>query len=333
MNRRDFLLGLAGMAGSAALLPRAGASDALGATLPTRLLGATGEPVTMLGLGGFHIGWTSEDLARATIETALQEGVRFFDTANNYGQGISEERFGKYLTPRHRDSIYIMTKTQAKDAATAREHLDLSCKRMRCEVIDLWQMHALETPEDVDARIAAGVVDVFLEARESGRVRHLGFTGHASPYAHRRIMEVCGNAFAACQLPVNPVDAASKHSFVEAVLPRANDLSLGVLAMKTLADGRFFAKKEVNEKVTWETGDPLVPAQLSLEECLHFAWSLPVAVIITGAEKPAFLTDKARACRAFANLAPGERTRIVERAARFADEGRVEYYKAESLRS
>jgi uncharacterized protein len=333
MNRRDFLLGLAGMAGGAALLPRAGASDSLGAILPTRPLGATGERVTMLGLGGFHIGWTSEALAHATIEAALEEGVRFFDTANNYGQGASEERFGQFLTPRHRDHVFIMTKTQARDAATAREHLDLSRKRMRCDVIDLWQMHALQSPEDVDARIAAGVLDVLLEAQEAGHVRHLGFTGHASPHAHRRIMEVRGDAFAACQFPISPVDAASKHSFVESVLPPATTLSLGVLAMKTLADGRFFAKKDVNGDIKWETDDPLVPDQLSVTDCLHFTWSLPVSVLITGAEKPAFLTDKARACRSFASLTPAERSKIIGRAARFANAGRVEYYKAPGLRS
>lgn len=289
----------------------------------------------MLGLGGFHVGWTSEALAQATIEAALEEGVRFFDTAESYGDGTSESRYGKYLVPRFREKIFLMTKTTAKDARAAREHLDGSRRRLGADVIDLWQMHALESAADVDARIEAGVLDVFLEARKSGAVRHLGFTGHATPQAHLRLIERygLGMPFAACQMPVNPVDAASPHSFVKSVISKIVGGVPGVLAMKTLADGRFFAKKTVNENVEWETDNPVVPASLSIEDCLFFAWSLPVSVVITGAEKPEYIRDKAVACRTFQALNEADRQALVRRAAKFAAEGRVEYYKRPGVRS
>lgn len=289
----------------------------------------------MLGLGGAHIGWTSEALAQATIEASLEEGVRFFDTAESYGDGTSETRYGKFLVPRFREKIFLMTKTVAKDARTAREHLDGSRRRLAVGVIDLWQMHALESAEDVDARIEAGVLEVFLEAKESGFVRHLGFTGHATPYAHLRMLELYGSdlPFVACQMPVNPVDAASPHSFVNSVISKMIDGTLGILAMKTLADGRFFAKKTVNDKVEWATENALVPGHLSLEDCLFYAWSLPVSVLITGAEKPEYIRDKAAACRTFQALNEVDRQALVRRVAEFAAEGRIEYYKLRGLRS
>jgi uncharacterized protein len=336
MERREFLITLAGLAGAGALSRLSAAetaaeksSDASGAILPKRALGRTGEAVTMLGLGGYHVGWTTEARAQATIEAALMEGIRFFDTAESYAAGVSEQRYGTYLVPKFRNNVFLMTKTTAKDAVTARAHLDGSRRRLKTDVIDLWQLHALESPEDVDARIAAGVVEVLLEAKCSGVVRHLGFTGHASPYALAKIMEHYGKdmPFATCQMPVNPVDTAAAHSFAKSALPKAVQHGLGVLAMKTLADGRFFAEKTVNGQVTWQTGNPIVPARLSLEECLLFVWSLPTAVLITGAEKPEYVRDKAAICRKFHTLNDADRLALVRRVATFAEAGQVEYYK------
>jgi uncharacterized protein len=304
-------------------------SDSLGKVLPRRVLGRSGERVTMLGLGGFHVGWTTEGLARAVIEAALEEGIRFFDTAESYGEGTSELRYGKFLVPQFRKHVFLMTKTTAKDAVTARAHLEGSLRRLGVEAIDLWQMHALESPEDVDARIKAGVLDVLLEAQASGKVRHLGFTGHGSPYAHLRMLERLGaeGPFSALQMPVNPVDAASPHSFTQSVIPQAARCGTGVLAMKTLADGRFFSKKRVHERVTWETDRPLVPGQLTVGECLGFAWSHPISVLITGAENPEFVREKAAICRQWAGMDDGQREVLVRRVGEFAREGRVEYYK------
>ena len=153
-NRREFLQTF--MASLPALLVLNNNdqhSDKISQFLPKRLLGKTGESVTMLGVGGYHIGWTTENDARETIEAALAGGVRFFDTAESYGKGVSEIRYGKYLTPKYRDQVFLMTKTTGKDAKTVQRHLDESLKRLKTDYLDLWQVHSIKDPNDVDSRI------------------------------------------------------------------------------------------------------------------------------------------------------------------------------------
>lgn len=310
-------------------------SDRLGSVLPMRTLGKSGEKVTCLGLGGYHLGWPEDEaVVQATLEKALEVGIRFFDTAESYGNGRSEERYGKYLIPRYREDIFLMTKTTAGDAATARQHLEGSLRRMKTDVIDLWQIHALRTPEDTDRRLANGVLDEARKAQEEGKVRHIGFTGHASPYAHNRMTEnqAARDICTACQLPVNPVDAASKHSFIKKTIPRLLDCDIGILAMKSLADGRFFARKEMNGAVKWTSDTPVIPGTLSIEECISFTLSLPVSVLITGAEKPEYVEEKAAMVRRFTARSTEQRLALAERVADFADAGEVEYYKTEELR-
>lgn len=338
MKRRELLHQLA-IAGTvlAPVASQAGSSrsDRLGKPLPLRALGKTGEKITCLGLGGFHIGWPEDEaVAQATIEKALEVGIRFFDNAESYGKGRSEERYGQYLIPKYRDDIFLMTKTQAKDAKTAREHLEGSLRRMKTDVIDLWQIHSLRTPEDADQRLAMGVLDEALKAQQEGKVKYIGFTGHASPYAHVRMTEheAVRNACVACQFPINPVDAAAKHSFVETTIPQMLKNNIGILAMKTLADGRFFAHKEMNGKVRWTSDDPVVPNALSIKDCISFALSLPISVLITGAENPEFVEEKANMVRSFSKLSENQRLALVEKVAGFAQEGKVEYYKNKELR-
>ena len=329
-SRRDFIKAM-GAATAGMMVPwQAGAGeDPLGPTLPMRKLGATGEEVTMLGVGGYHVGWTTERDAQEVIETALAGGVRFFDTAHNYGRGRSEERYGKYLVPKYRDQVFLMTKTQAKDKASTLAEIDLSLQRLNTDQVDLLQIHSLFTPEDVDERMANGVFEAAAEAAAQGKARHIGFTGHQNPAAQGRLLDRWDEcpAFVTCQFPVNVVDLASGHSFIKSVLPRVVEKKLGVLAMKTLADGHFFGQKVVNGKVRWETGDPVVPGRLSLEEALFFAWSLPISVLITGAENAALLQEKIELARRFAVQSEGTRTALMEKVADLAEEGNLEYYK------
>ncbi len=329
MDRREFLLSLLAASVSTEFIRPSAvqASDTLGGVLPQRILGRTGESVTALGLGGYHIGWTTEELAQATIEKALEEGVRFFDTAESYGPGTSEERYGRYLTPKYRDLIFLMTKTTAKDAKTAREHLEGSLRRLKTDRLDLWQFHSLMSPSDVDTRISEGVLDVVSQAKLEGKVRHIGFTGHASPAAHRRMLEVAGDAFAVCQMPINPVDAGAENSFIESVLPGLVERQYGMLAMKTLADGRFFAQKKMNERMVWESDDPVIPNRLSVADCIHFALSLPISVLITGAENPSLLVEKANLVRKFKELTDSDRVALAEKVSADSKSDKVEYYK------
>ncbi len=297
--------------------------------LPLRKLGSSGETVTMLGIGGYHVGWTTERDAQEVIETALAEGVRFFDSAYSYGDGQSERRYGKYLLPDHREEVFVMTKSTARDYATARAELEESLRRMGIDQVDLWQIHSLQSPEDTDARIANGVLRLAEEALREGKTRYVGFTGHRNPYAHLRMLEQAGNSglFTTVQMPINLVDAASEHSFVMKVLPRAVEAGLGVLAMKTLADGRFFAEKTVLGDRIWETDNPVVPAALSLQEAIHFAWSLPISVLITGAENARMVREKVALAHMFTEESEEQRQDMIDRLTPLAEAGEVEYYK------
>ena len=151
-------------------------SDRLGKLLPLRKLGSSGAIVTNLGVGGDHVGSASEKDAQAIIEIALEEGVRFFDNAPLYSDGKAEERYGKFLTPKYRDVSFIMTKTLATNRKDALKDLDASLSRMKTDYVDLWQVHALQNPKEVEERVQNGVLDAFLEAKKKGKVRHIGFT-------------------------------------------------------------------------------------------------------------------------------------------------------------
>lgn len=335
MNRRGFITSLA--AGTSTLLAGQTASgaaegnlakaDALGPLLPQRILGRTGEKVTMLGIGGYHVGWTTEKDAAAVIEAALEGGIRFFDTAESYQSGESERRYGKYLTPKYREAVFLMTKTTAPDAATARRHLEESLKRLGTDYLDLWQIHSLRDPDDVDQRLEAGVLEVVLKAKEEGKIRYAGFTGHSNPEAHLRILErtAPGSPFDVSQMPVNVIDPAY-HSFTEQLIPELQRRNIGLLAMKTLADGRFFGTKRMGGRVVWRSDDPAIPGRLSIRDAMHFAWALPISVLITGAENASLVREKVDFARTFSGMDASMRQQLVEAVADLAD-GKVEYYK------
>ena len=329
-GRRDFLKYMAMLTGSL-MLPVSGfansGKDKWGKLLPLRKLGKTGVDVTMLGLGGAHIGWTTEKEAQGVIEKAIEGGIRFFDNAESYSDGGSESRFGRYLVPKYRDDVFIMTKSTATDAVTAKKHLEGSLKRMNCGYIDLWQVHSLKTPEDVDKRIENEVLEVYIKAKAEGKVKHIGFTGHQNPFAHTRMLEkTAGNdIFEAIQMPVNVIDS-HYHSFIRNVLPLALERNIGILAMKTLADGRFFSQKSRLDKIQWESDDPLVPNYISVKEALYFAWSLPVSVLITGAENIDFLEEKITLANSFTKITESERSELLGRVFEKAGD-KIEYYK------
>lgn len=303
-------------------------SDKWGKVLPKRKLGQTGEEVTMLGVGGYHIGWTTEKDAQAVIEAGLEGGIRFFDTAESYGPHTSEIRYGKYLSPTYRNEIFLMTKSTAQDAKTMQEHLDASLERLKTDHLDLWQVHSVMDPDDVDSRIEEGVFDVVMRAKEEGKVKHIGFTGHNNPKAHLRVMERTSTnpIFETIQMPINVVDANLNH-FINTVLPVALDQKLGILAMKTMADGHFFGKKVSLDEIQWETTNPVIPNRLSIREALYFVWSLPVSVLITGAENEQFIKEKIKLAWEYSSFTEAQRTELISKVSDLAEEGKVEYYK------
>lgn len=328
-NRRMFLKSLAGITAGMTLTGTIKAgntdSDRLGEVLPKRKLGRTNEYVTMLGTGGYHIGWTTERDAQEVIEASLEGGVRFFDTAESYGNGMSETRYGKYLTPKYRDLVFLMSKSTGKDAKTVREHLEATLRRLKTDQLDLYQVHAISTPEDVDNRIQQGVLEVLLKAKEEGKIKYLGFTGHQNPFAHTRMLEKTkeSNIFDTVLMPVNVLDQ-TYFSFTKNVIPPALERNMGILAIKSLADGRFFSKKE---QVNWTSDDPLIPNYLSIKEAMHFVWSLPVTVLISGNENATYMREKIALARSFVKLSEEQRTALIEKVTDIALAGNIEYYK------
>ena len=232
---------------------------------------------------------------------------------------VSESRMGKLLTPKYRDVIYLMTKSTAKNADDARQHLEGSLRRLNTDYLDLWQVHSLTTPQDTESRIAAGVFEVVAEAKASGKVRHVGFTGHYQPAALLNAME--SDLFDACQMPVNLADP-NYSSFIDLVMPKLVEKNIAVLAMKSLANGGFF-----RDSTNAEVEGKIVPNRVSIAEAINFTWSLPISVLITGADTPAQMQEKIDLANSFVAMDDAQRQALIDRVADLA--GReVEYYKA-----
>lgn len=328
IDRRGFLRTLAGLttgillSSSSSEGQDSASSDRLGTLLPLRKFGRTNESVTMLGVGGWHIGDMSEKEAQKTLEVALEGGVRFFDSAESYQSGGSEKRLGKLLIPKYRDDVFIMSKTTARDANTAREHLEGTLRRLNTDQIDLWQVHAVRNPEDVDGRVNLGVFDVMAEAKASGKTRFIGFTGHTSPSAHERVMHH-SDIFDACQLPVNLVDI-NYESFIEKTIPKLIERNIGVIGMKSLANGGFFGgtrhgKHGPNPRV--------VPNRVSISEAIRFVWSFPVSTLVTGPDNAEQMKEKIDLAKKFSGMKEDERQALIDKVADMAGTT-VEFYKA-----
>lgn len=326
-NRRDFLATLTGLTAlgvtpSCKAQTVKKAEDVLGEILPLRKLGKTGVSVTMLGVGGQHIGRMNEAAAEETVKASLKSGIRFFDTAETYQRGNSETLYGKFLTPKYRKEVFLMTKTKGRDGETVRRHLRESLERLKTDYLDLWQMHDVVSVQDVDNRIKNGVIEAMTEAKKSGKVKHLGFTGHVTPKAHLRVLEKT-DVFEVCQMPINVVDP-SYESFILKVLPELTKRDIGVLAMKTLAGGGFFGGGR-----NGAAGDKnqVVPDRVKLTDAINFVYSLPVACLISGVDNAAQMTENAGYAKNFKPLNEAERKKLIELAADLAG-NRVEFYKA-----
>lgn len=298
--------------------------DRLGEWMPARVLGRTGEPVTMLGLGGYHFGKVEETEAQAMLEAALEGGLRFIDSAVQYQNGGSEERMGRLITPKYREEVFLMTKSQAKDAKGVRQELEDSLRRLKTDYLDLWQIHAIDSPEDVDERLDNGVLDAFLQAKEEGKTRYIGFTGHRNYKAHLRILERTKDSdpFDACQMPINVLDPAYA-SYIVNVMPKLEERNIGILAMKTLAFGNLLDKS----RETGEGAQKVVPDVMSLEEALHFVWSQPVATVISGMESVAHFQENAGYARSWKPMDEEARQALLANVAEFAG-NEWESYKA-----
>ena len=320
-NRREFIkkvsaaVALSMMADWAMARP---VSDRLGDILPQRQLIRNGEKVTAFNLGGYHLGLTDVPAeAQQMIERALELGVRFFDNARGYNGGRSEEYMGRFLTPKYRDDIFLMTKAPAKTAEGVQKQLEESLKALNTDYLDLWQIHAVGTPEDVDARINAGVLDVFLEAKASGKARYIGFTGHKNPATHLHLLEFLekrGLELDTCQMPLNVLDP-SFESFEKQVLPELLKREYGVIAMKTMAGGSMMGGRIDTTPQDIDTKD--IPDVVGLSELtmanLHqYVYSLPVSSLCSGCRFLYELDENIAVLNQLKKLSETDKQRLVD---------------------
>jgi aryl-alcohol dehydrogenase-like predicted oxidoreductase len=320
LTRRELLQSLALLTGAALLPWRAlgaaeeASSDKLGPILPRRTLGKTGLRVTMIAVGGSHIGRPSESVAQAVIEGAIESGIRTFDTAQLYQNGGSELRYGKFLTPKYREHVLIFTKTMAEDAETARSHLEGSLQRMKTDYVDLWALHDVRTIDKADIRVAK-VLDVMLKAKEQGKVRHIGFTGHGSWKTHAHVLGLT-DAFETCQMPINIADP-SFESFTLNVLPILVQRNMGVLAMKTLAAGGLMGGRT-------GSGPRVIPDRLSVHDALRYVWSLPISTLVSGMASVEHLKANVASAKSFIAMEEAERQALIAKVSDIAKSGEME---------
>lgn len=299
-------------------------SDRLGEILPQRQLIRNGEKVTAFCLGGYHLGLTEVPKeAQQMIERALELGVRFFDNARGYNRGRSEEYMGQFLTPKYREDIFLMTKAPEKTAEGVRKQLDDSLKALNTDYLDLWQIHALKDPADVDARINAGVLDVFLEAKEKGKTRYIGFTGHVNPLTHLHFLEFLekrGLELDTCQMPLNVCDP-SFESFEKHVLPELLKREYGVIAMKTMAGGSMMGGRIDTTPASIETKD--IPdvvglTDLTLANLHQYVYALPVSALCSGCRFTYELDENIAVLRQLKKLSASDKERLINLAKPYA---------------
>ncbi len=309
-TRREFLQ--ASLAGAAALGAggAAGADDAKG--LATRPLGKTGEKVSLLCLGGWHIGAVKDEKEAIRImHAALDEGLTFFDNAWDYHDGKSEEVMGKALAGGKRDKAFLMTKNCARDARGTRQHLEDSLRRLRTDRLDLWQFHEINYDNDPDWITEQGALAEALKAKQEGKVRFLGFTGHKSPHIHLKMLG--RHAWDTVQMPINVCDYHYR-SFAREVVPEANRRGAAVLGMKSLGGGQ--PGRFVQAKVC------------TAEEALRFALSQPIASLVVGIDSMDVLQQDLKIARAFKPLEGEELKALLARVKPVAGDGRHERFKS-----
>jgi uncharacterized protein len=325
VNRRDVLkaIGLAGSAmalhGPLQLLYAAGASgDSLSPQVTDQLsrrpLGTTGVDVSMLALGGSHLGKAgSEREAIRIVHEAIDAGLTFMDNAWEYHEGRSEEWMGRALEGRRRHKAFLMTKvcTHGRDKRVAMQQLEQSLRRLRTDYLDLWQIHEVIYENDPNRHFApGGAADALLEAKQQGKVRFIGFTGHKDPSIHMKMLSH-GFPFDTCQLPLNCFDGTFR-SFEDDVLPVLHRLGIAALGMKTLGGN----------------GEAIKQGVVTAEECLRYVLSLPIAAIVSGIDSIEVLRQNLAIAQRFVPMTAVEMDTLRNRVARYAGDGRFELYKS-----
>lgn len=314
MTRRSFVHTMAA-AGVALGAPGGWSQDTRSGDMIYRNLGRTGEKVSAIGLGGFHIG-VPKDAQEGIriIRSAVDRGINFMDNCWDYHDGDSEVRMGNALRDGYREKVFLMTKIDGRTRALAARQIDQCLQRLRTDRIDLLQHHEVIRMEDPDRIFSEdGAMEAVLEAKKAGKVRYIGFTGHKDPLVHLRTLELAVQhrfRFDAVQMPLNVMDAHFR-SFEKEVVPVLVREGIGVLGMKPLASG---AALHSNSGVT-------------AIDCLHYALSLPTSVVITGMDSMKILDQALEAARTFKPFTPRQVEALLARTAAAAATGKFERFK------
>ena len=284
-----------------------------------RTLGSTGERVSAIGVGGWHLGLKTVDekLAIRIVRSAIDGGINFLDNSWDYNEGQSEKRTGKALRDGYRERAFVMTKIDGRSKKEAAKQFDESLKRLDVDYIDLVQHHEIIRFDDPHRIFhSEGANAALVEARAAGKLRYIGFTGHKDPLIHLYMLEVAeqnGFRFDTVQMPLNVMDAHYR-SFEKRVLPELVKLQIGVLGMKSMANGILLKSKIVT---------PV--------ECLHYALNLPTSVVITGIDSMEILDQAFAAIESFHPLSNGEREALLAKTREAAANGRFEPFKTSSI--
>ena len=287
--------------------------------MPYRVLGATGERVSAIGLGGSHLGGpdVDEKLCLRIIHTAMDRGVNFLDNSWDYNKGKSERRMGKALGRRRRDKAFLMTKIDGRSKAEAAKQLDESLQRLKTDRIDLVQHHEVIRFEDAHRIFDEdGANQALIEAKKAGKLRYIGFTGHKDPRIHLHTLKVArdhGFHFDAVQMPLNVMDAHYR-SFANLVLPELVNDDIGVLGMKSLGGGAILKSKAV-----------------TATECLHYALNLRTSVVITGVDSMEVLDQACDAAASFQPMSEEEVQALLAKTVRASSRGEYELFKTTSV--
>jgi predicted aldo/keto reductase-like oxidoreductase len=325
-NRRDFIK-LSGMFMAALAIPISGSNskDKWGSVLPTRKLGKTGLDATLFTIGTGSSGGTYEEI-EAIIETAINGGCRFFDTARMYGKGARETALGKFLTPKYRKEIILLSKSEAKNADDLNRNLETSLKELNTNYLDVYLMHNIISTEDVDSRLNNGVLDAMLKAKEQGMIKHIGFSGHYDPDANIYLLDKHLPEIEVMMCPVNPVDPLRK-SFVLNVLPKAVEKNVGIIGMKILGGGGLTGAPINWGGVRGEKRESVIPEIISFEDALHFAWSLPVSTTTLGCTNVEQVKMDIQYLHNFTGMSESKRNELTERLKEVAMRNNFEHYK------
>ncbi len=287
--------------------------------IPYRLLGSTGERVSAIGLGGWHLGLptVAEQLSLRIVRSAIDRGLNFMDNSWDYNEGASEIRMGKALRDGYRDKTFLMTKIDGRSKREATRQLDESLRRLQTDRIDLVQHHEVIRFEDPHRIFdAEGANAALLDARTQGKLRYIGFTGHKDPRIHLHTLEVArehGFTFDTVQMPLNVMDAHYR-SFEKLVLPELVKQNIGVLGMKSMANGII-----------------LKSGTVTAVECLNYALSLPTSVVISGCDSMEVLEQALEVARTFRPMGAAQVQAILAKTKAAAARGEFELFKTTSI--